>query len=86
MAVTVDNGIGLVRQLFYPDRINKLIRITYLPELGTNLVTALACLNVDNFSHGCLSVTRKGSCALANNVLTMSVLWAVLGGQPPLER
>ena len=27
------------------------LHITYLPKLGTNLVTALASLNVDDLSH-----------------------------------
>jgi len=28
------------------------LQCTHLPELGTNLVTALACLKMNNFSHG----------------------------------
>jgi hypothetical protein len=56
------------------------IKRTYLPELGTNLVTALACLNVDDFSHGCLFVMRKETLWQTNVcVLTMMNACAVAG-------
>ena len=35
----------------YPKQLLLHIHVTYLPELGSNLVTTLACLYVNNFSH-----------------------------------
>lgn len=34
------------------DRMNRFLKVTNLPELGSNLISALTPLNMNNFAHG----------------------------------